>query len=690
MLSILFGETHVIPKTEARFALLFILVVLVALILAACGGSPQPQVIKETVEVIQTVEVLQTVEVVQTVEIQTIVEVDITELSQYRQAPQLAGLVIAQGLPAVDARLPRNPKVITPMDKPGEYGGIWRTTLRGSNDHAWLLRTIGYENLVSWTPDWNDIEPNVAEAWEVNEDATEYTFYLREGMRWSDGQPFTADDILFWYEDIVADEEVPIDAPLYMRVQGEVGSVSKVDDYTVKFTFPKPHGLFLFQLAEPAGRDPVTAPKHYLRQYHSRYNPEAAKQAAELGFESWQTMLANQFVAVHTDTERPVLWGWRLKTGYEEQASLVIAERNPYYWKIDTEGHQLPYIDQLIFDVVETTDQIIARAINGEIDLQDRHIGQPANRDAFEKAASTGNYRLFSTTDDESNTLEIALNLTHPDPERRALYQNKDFRIGLSHAINRQTLINAIFGGQGEASQCAPQPGSKYYNQTLADQYTEFDVDLANEYLDKTGFTARSGGIRAGPDGAPITIVVAVADNQPEQLEMLRLVQRYWEDVGIAMRIETGGRGQLEVLVAANEHDAIARAGAGGSGAAVLLDPISYLPLNSNSAYAPLWARWSIDNERGLEPPATTRQQLSLYQQLQAIAKPEQQDRFMTEILKLAADSFYTICISTPVPGFGIANSALKNVPATMPDSWSYPNPGPTNPTQYYFKLNND
>ena len=152
------------------------------------------------------------------------------------QAPAFQEMVRAGTLPPLDERLPVNPLVIEPVESVGQYGGIWRTGLRGGSDSAWIYRTIAYDQLVNWTRDWTGVRPNVAESWEINDDATEYIFKLREGMKWSDGEPFGADDIIFWYDDVILNEELTPSVPNWLQAGGEPAVVEKIDDHTVKFT----------------------------------------------------------------------------------------------------------------------------------------------------------------------------------------------------------------------------------------------------------------------------------------------------------------------------------------------------------------------------------------------------------------------------------------------------------------------
>lgn len=358
--------------------------------------------------------------------------------------------------------------------------------------------------------------------------------------------------------------------------------------------------------------------------------------------------------------------------------------RNPYFYVVDTEGNQLPYIDNVVYNVGQDVETLVLQALNGEIDMQDRHIATNANRSIFFDGQEAGGYHFYETVPSSSNVMVISLNLTHLDLAKREIYQNKDFRVGLSQAIDRQEIIDVVYVGQGEPYQAAPRPQSPFYNETLAKQYTEFDVEAANVSLDKVLPNKDAEGYRLMPSGERLVISMEViATLFPEWPLALELIQGYWADVGIDMQLVVEDRRVFYDHKAANQHDAAIWAGDGGL--EVILEPRWYFPNGNESNYGEAWQYWFNNpaDERAEEPPAAVKEQMELYNQLRATADPEGQNALMNQILDIAPEQFYTIGIS--LPANGIVKNNMHNVPATILQAYLYPSPGPTNTFTFYF-----
>ncbi|HEY8933066.1 MAG TPA: ABC transporter substrate-binding protein [Rariglobus sp.] len=613
----------------------------------------------------------------------------------YRQAPQLAEGVAAGRLPRVEQRLPANPVLIQPEKQIGVYGGTWHLAMVGT-DRILMRRVMGFEGLVSWDKAWTRLIPNVAQSFEASPDARTYTFTLRKGMKWSDGQPFTADDIVFWFEAIYLKAELHYLVDSWIDLGKDGLKVEKRDDYTVVFHFAQPQGLFLQRLATLRGIFPTSFPRHYLAQFHEDYNPDIARLVAKEGVKDWvelfkkktrQDWSGNLFSTI---PEFPVLYAWMLEPGSfdadGQPAPVVKAVRNPFYWKIDPEYQQLPYIDRLEFTVLGGPADFLPLVQAGGIDMQDRSIPAAA---ALPENQAKGGYGLYQLVSSFSNYMAISFNQTRVDPVKRRIFRNKDFRIGLSHAINREAIIR-VAGLDARPAQVAPLPGTPFYDERMADQYLEYDVKLANEYLDRAGYGRRDAdGFRLGPDDRPIrfTLLVPQVIFAGDFDVHLPMIQADWRAVGIDMAIETVPQRVAENRWADNDYDVTAFTGAGGYDA--VLSPRHYVPVEAGYSHqGMLWLNWYNDSRspRSEEPPAPVKDAMELYRQVSQTADPERQNALMSRIIAIAADEFQVIGIHRMPVSYGIVKTDFHNVPALMFSSANYPQPAPTNPCQYFIR----
>ncbi|SEU06972.1 ABC transporter substrate-binding protein [Paracoccus homiensis] len=608
----------------------------------------------------------------------------------YQEAPQLAEKVAAGELPPVDERLPSDPLVMDVIEGPGEYGGTMRRAILGGGDQHNMVRTIGSDNMVRWSPDWKDVHPNIAKSWDVSEDASKFTFHLRTGMKWSDGAPFTADDIVFWYEDIFTDPQLtPNKDSTFVGPAGPV-KVTKIDDVTVEFDFGAPNGLFIQALAYGFGYHATAYPKHYLSQFMPKYNDDVqALVDAEPAAADWVQLFNLKAGPMDTplfwqNPDRPTLHAWHLTNAYGA-TDRVVAERNPYYYKVDSEGQQLPYIDRITYDQVEDVETILLKTFNGEIDYMLRHIGRPANKASLTDNMDRGQYRFFDVGDLPANIMILMMNLNHTDPVKREVINNKDFRIGVSHAMNRQEVIDLLYFGAGQAGQTAPVMGSDLYDEKWAKQYTEYDVDKANEYLDKVLPEKDAEGFRIGPDGNRFSLIFLVADvfglQYPDAME---LIAGYARDVGLDFQVRATDRSRLIELHTSNDFDAYLWNCSGGQ-ADAYLSPLCYVPTISNSvSWAREWAAWGVDPTTGEEPPQEVKDIFQTYQQVRSAATPEEQEKLMTKVIDMASDQLFTIGIVQPDPVFGIARNNVRNVPDPLPIAGQLWFPAPYTAQMYF------
>lgn len=613
----------------------------------------------------------------------------------FGEAPECARDVAAGTLPPVEQRLPPNPQIVQPVEAAGKYGGTLRMAVLGWSDLAWLDRTMGNESLVRWDPQWTQIVPNLAQSWTVNSNATEYVFQLRRGVRWSDGEPFTADDIVFWYEELFR-SGIARPPVAWLQAGGRPVRVEKRDDFTVVFSFESPNGLLLYGLAGLQGDDPVSFPRHYLQKFHPRYNPDGLpKFLQDAGVTNWLRLFRNKIGSFDDKLpnnrarapELPRLCAWQLlpSCGYG-QTNRIEAVRNPYYWKVDTAGRQLPYIDRLVYAVASNAREIVSMALRGEIDLGERVMTSFENLPKLQGHEKEGGYHFMHVITDSGNLAAICLNQTHRDPVKRELYQNKDFRIGLSHAINRDRIIRDVLRQPGVPCQVAPRPESLMYNERLAKQYTEYDVAKAEDFLNRAGLDKKDGeGWRIGPDGNKLTITADISSAHGIRIAAMKLVKEDWAAVGIDLVLKLDDSGAMSGIRNRNQHDAMVWGGDGGLD--VIMDPRFYLPISDESIFGIGWARWLMNpaDSRAEKPPALVEEQMRIYRQVQATPDLPGRQQLMRRVLDLTAEQFPVIGLCTADDITMLVSDRLHNVPRVMMSSGrSFLAPAPANPCQFF------
>jgi peptide/nickel transport system substrate-binding protein len=615
--------------------------------------------------------------------------------AKYQEAPMLAELVKAGKLPPVEERLPKEPLIQPVVEEIGQYGGTWHRAAVSASDTALFFR-LSAEALVYFDIPGN-VVPCLAKRWEVNEDGTEYTFYLREGMKWSDGEPYTADDYIFWYEDIMLNDELTPTKPAWMRVGGEYGKIVKVDDYTIKFVFSKPYGTFLEWVATVIF---YGAPKHYLKQFHPKYRDKAEieKEAKEKGFDNWYQYFGNRNNP-YNNPDLPVVFPWKFVT--PPDANPLIAERNPYYYRVDEKGQQLPYIDRIQFEIVTDTEVLNFKAIAGELDCQERHINL-MNYPLLVEGAEKGGYRIILWPGDGGADAGMMFNQNAgqqegADEHMKAVgefLRNVEFRQALSIAINRDEIWKSAFLEFGEPRQMAPMPWSKYYEPDMEKVWIEFDPDKANQMLDALGLDKRDAdGFRLGPDGQPLDILIEAVQLFGPWVDTAQLVNSHWNDVGIKSSVKVEERTLYYTRMSAGEQQ-VAVWNTGGNGK-VLIYPYWTMPYASASRIGPLSGIWyQSGGTQGVEPTGDLRKVLDLFDEAKMTIDMAKQDELAKEIFRINLRNLWTIGTigGTPLEqGVVVVKNNFRNVPESTPERHvhnedSVHTPANVPPCQYFFK----
>jgi peptide/nickel transport system substrate-binding protein len=650
------------------------LIVAVAVGLVACGREPiviEKEVIKEVeVPVIVEKEVIKEVEVpgetiIVEKEVVKIVEVEKPTGTTFAEAPVLASQVQAGKLPPVEERLPiASDVMLVPTEEIGRYGGTWRRAFNGVNDH-WAYGRPSYSGLVRWNLELTSQIPYIAKSWEVSDGGKLYTFHLRKGMKWSDGHPHTADDWVYQHEDVMANEELTPNPPFCQSSpKGGLAEITKIDDYTFTLRFAQPNYTFVGSMCYinvRGGSGSPLAPAHYMKQFHKDYaDPdELAAMIKEGGFDDW-TQLYREMDDYMLHPERPSVRPWVLKTPITAQR--VIAERNPYYFGVDREGNQLPYIDRMVLDLVPDSDIINVRAAQGDLDFQARHI-KFSNYATLKENEDKGGYRIVEIQSAGTIPAGVYINLAWEGPEAQYL-NNLDFRKGLSHAIDRDEINEILFFGLGEPRNAiSPRTMPFWPGEDIAFKNTGYDLDLANELLDKAGLSERDDdGYRLRSDGKrlEINMVMGAGDHEASA----EIVVSNLKDVGLAINtrvLEWGAFGQMRVN---NELELVYDPYNWGTNEGIYYQAASLGIPYLRGFWAQKWTDWFTSNgERGEEPPAIIREAIDEYWKVKENLDWDVRAASMKRITEIAADNLWTIGIMTH-PGYTIMyNAELQNVP---------------------------
>ena len=464
-------------------------------------------------------------------------DIEKTDEITYNESPFLQG----KGLPPVKDRLPKVPKLVNEIPEAkldyqiGKYGGTfrmvtsvvnWDADVFVMNDEP-LLNSPGVEGM--------EVTANVLQAYEVSDDQTEFTFTMREGMKWSDGTPVTMEDIRFTIEDMIFNEEFTPSFPQWLRSgndrEGEPVKFSIVDDWTFKMKFDKPYGGLLIRLSVNGwkGYSDWLKPSHYLKQFHPKYATDADKAKWDGLCDkynipkgealTWVNLMTQMNVNNWDLTNRkaigfPTLNAWMM---VESTETVNYYERNPYYFKVDSAGNQLPYVDKIESLLVSDMEMVQLKAISGEVDFM-RESASLFNMPLYKENEATGGYTVYMCNMHVTPT-DILLNLTYDGgPGYREMVMDKRFRKALSMAIDRDEINDSIYYGLATPS--------KYQDPT-------YDPDGAMALLEEMGMVKGANGFYLQPNGNPFQIIFEIGAEAPDIVPVSELVMEFWRDIGI-------------------------------------------------------------------------------------------------------------------------------------------------------------
>jgi peptide/nickel transport system substrate-binding protein len=578
---------------------------------------------------------------------------DILLTRSFGEAPSLRAKVDAGQLPVVSDRLPENPLVVVPVDVIGKYGGTIRRALTGDIVQTAAVNKTLADNLMGYErPLPNSIQHNLTEKHWFEDEGRVAFFKLRDGIKWSDGHPLTVDDVLFWYNDMNVDDNARASAALasVWVVDGEPIRMEKVDDLTLKVVSPKPLGRVLQAFCATEG----VYPKHKLEHLHPRYNPNA-------NYETFRDSTTDAQLTMNPGLPRITAWvpvRW-------ERGQRILYDRNPYYWKVDTAGNQLPYADQIEFNVIQDSQVILLKFMNGEIDLFGRY-SQVSMFPTLKAGERNGKFKIRVTGPERGTTLY--LNWDSPNAQLRDAFRTLEVRQALSHAINREEIKEIIFHGLLDISGYSFAPQSPYFSKEAYTKYTAYDLDLANQLLDQVGLVDRDNdGIRDLPNGSPFAVNIDCLITPSFNVDLIQLVAEHWAKVGIKVYINavlwnilwprrTNGEFDIHVWSLEGPADPLAR-------------------LNDWAIMNPTVPFWHRDASVSAQPWLFEATDL-IKQAISTVDTVKLRDH-MTRVRDLHTDNVAAITIGSRYHVWGagtrLGNVPMQNTAATAFQGWSRP-----------------
>lgn len=606
----------------------------------------------------------------------------------YKEAPMLADLVKAGKLPPVEQRLPKEPLVVKPLEKTGKYGGLLRTGFLQTS--LWGFTCLRAQGLITYDLACSKFDLDMAKSIKWSPDAKVLTIELREGHRWSDGAPFTVDDILFWWEDVANNKDLTPAANKFWQPGGKPAEFKKISPTVLQIVFavPYPVATDLLARARYSTDTQFMLPTHYLSKWHLKYNDKANDVAKAENQDSWtKAFRLHAFPGNNFEIGRPTLWAWIPDKSTAERA---LAVRNPYYHQVDSEGNQLPYIDQVECVVTNNREVHTLKTANGEFDFECYWLDLK-DMSTFKASAQKGNYRVLMPRNLWSSFWAFMPNRNCKDAALRDLFNKKDWRIALSIGLNRKAISDALFYGLATPFPAICMPTMSFFKKEWATKYVEYDLAKANQLLDGLGLTKKDAeGYRLRPDGAgKLTIELSQAALGGTQLAVCEMAKSDWKKLGLDIVVKEYETSLYTTKQTANELQ-IATHNAGRSALFGRPNPLSFgFDDPANNRWAPMWTLWfSSSGKDGIEPPAEIKKQYDLMAQWrQTVVGTPEFDKIGAEYWTYFVEEIPIIGTVGLDPLPMVVNNKLRNVPEQ--DLWWSSDTNfyaPYWPTQWFFE----
>jgi peptide/nickel transport system substrate-binding protein len=591
------------------------------------------------------------------------------------EPPSLKAEVEAGKLPPMAQRLPRTPLVVDINRGDwtlGRYGGELRTLLAKDRDIRMMV-VYGYSRLVGYDEKLN-LVPDIVERVE-NIESKVFTFHLRPGHRWSDGQPFTTADFRYFWEDVANNTELsPFGLPAVLKVRDRGPKFEVLSETAVRFTWDEPNPQFLPALAGPSPLY-IYRPAHYLQQFHPRYigTDKAKAQAKEAGARSWAGYHNKKDEQFRFDNpDLPTLEPWINTTPLPSTRFVFV--RNPYFHRVDKAGRQLPYIDRVVANIADGK-LIPAKAGTGDVDLQARDL-RFDNYTFLKENAKRNQYRVLLWGKGIGSQIALYPNLNVEDPVWRTLMRDIRFRRALSMGIDRHEINEAVYFGLAKESSNTVLERSPLYRAEFGSAWSKYDLKAANALLDSLGLTKRdSQKLRLLPDGRPMEIIIDTAGESTEETDVLELVRDSWRKLGIALFSRPSVREVFRKRVYSGKSMMTIWSGLNNGIPTADMSPSELAPTLQEQLQWPMWGQYYEQGGKGGEAPALpeAKELVALYDKWRLSGDSSEREQIWLKMLDIQAQQVYTIGIVSQALQPILAKNRVRNVPAEGLWSW---NPG--------------
>ncbi|MBX7145825.1 MAG: ABC transporter substrate-binding protein [Alphaproteobacteria bacterium] len=590
----------------------------------------------------------------------------------YQEAPSLKVKVDQGVLPRLLERLPTNPAIATlpwPNQTPGSYGGVL-TTLGITSKDTRLMTVYSNVRLINYDKDFN-LVPDLLESFDVQDNKI-FTFHLRSNHRWSDGYPFTTEDFRYYWEDIANNEDLsPNGPPLNFLVKGEKPKVEIIDDTTIRYSWNNPNNNFLPMLAGP---NPLYLyrPSHYLKKFHKNYTKaeDLDLLIKQERFRNWAPLHNRKDNMYRNDNpDLPTLDPWVLST--KPPADRFVFIRNPYYYKIDPEGHQLPYIDEVIWNI--TDNKIVpAKVAAGEVLLQARYL-RFDNYTFLKESEKRGIYKVNLWKNSTGSAMALYPNLNINDKIWHDLFNQVNFRRALSLGIDRHEINQIIYYGLAEEGANTILQQSPLFKDTYKKKWATYDPAMANKLLDDLGLNKKNDeGIRLLKDGRPLEIIVEAAGQVPEEIDILQLIGDSWKKIGIKIFIKSLERDYFRNRIFSGQTMLSVWTGLENGLPNTSFSPAELAPTSQQHLQWPKWGQYFETNGESGQPVRDPEAQklMDLLDLWYKATSSSEKESIWHQMLEIFSDQVYSIGTVSETPQPIVISKKLHNIPEQGIYSW--------------------